>query len=188
MPAISLRAGSKKIDVGNQCAHVFWAGDLNYRIDLPEADGAEPGSEGYTHEDQLREVRKMIADLQDWLPNLRAGDELQREVAEGRVFAGFTDALTHCFERGHNVVANAADGAKGWTFAPTFKMKRAVAFGYNPQRVPSFTDRVLWRSAPGREQCIELDSFAPEFVRPHSFTVPPAFLMSWRILTGLLII
>ena len=108
----------------------------------------------------------MIADLQDWLPILRAGDELQREVAEGRVFAGFTDALTHCFERGHNVVANAADGAKGWTFAPTFKMKRAVAFGYNPQRVPSFTDRVLWRSAPGREQCIELDSFAPEFVRP----------------------
>jgi hypothetical protein len=155
------RVGNKKLDVGSQADHVFWAGDLNYRIDLPEADGEER-----THEEQLEQVSSLIADLQNSRKQLQQGDELQREIKEGRAFAGFTDALTQCFERGHNDSTRDASGnlIQGtWTFAPTFKTKRAVSFGYNPQRVPSFTDRILWRSAPGREQCVELVKFSPEF-------------------------
>ena len=142
------RVGNKHLDIGSQYDHVFWAGDLNYRIDLPEADGQER-----THEEQLDEVSALIADLQNSRQQLHQADELQREIRQGRVFAGWNDSLTYCFERGHN--DNTCD-EKGmllhdtWTFAPTFKTKRAVSFGYNPQRVPSFTDRILWRSSPGR--------------------------------------
>ena len=188
------RVGNTRIDVGTQCEHVFWAGDLNYRIDIPDAvaalraeieesapenlaaleaglaalRGMRGGSEeaGMTHEQQLERVSDLIADLQNSLLPLRLGDELQREIALGKAFSGFTDALTHCFERGYNDSTRAADGTlvhDTWTFAPTFKTKRAVSFGYNPQRVPSFTDRVLWRSAPGREQCMELVKFSSEF-------------------------
>ena len=28
------RVGDRDVDLGNQFDHVFWAGDLNYRVDL----------------------------------------------------------------------------------------------------------------------------------------------------------
>ena len=117
---------------------MFWAGDLNYRIDIPDAVAAlraeieESAPENLaelekglaalrgkrgsaeeaqlTHEEQLERVSDLIADLQNSLLPLRLGDELQREIAQGKAFSGFTDALTHCFERGHNDNTRDADG------------------------------------------------------------------------------
>ena len=31
-------------------------------------------------------------------------------------------------------------------FAPTFKVRRQAGLEYNPQRTPSYTDRILWKS------------------------------------------
>lgn len=164
------RVGNRHLDIGSQCDHVFWAGDLNYRIDLPEADG-----QTRTHEEQLDEVSALIADLQNSRQQLHQADELQGEIKQGRVFAGWTDSLTRCFERGHNDNTRDGEGAlfhDTWTFAPTFKTKRAVSFGYNPQRVPSFTDRILWRSSPGR-YCL-----APHGVAIDRSTAPRSSLFS----------
>ena len=67
---------------------------------------------------------------------------------------------------------------------PTFKMQRGRRYAYFKQRVPSFTDRVLHRSAPGAKACLSLDTFAatpslvtsdhkPVFAR-FKLTAPPA--------------
>jgi hypothetical protein len=34
-------------------------------------------------------------------------------------------------------------------FKPTFKVKKAYDLSYNPARIPSWCDRVLWKSLPG---------------------------------------
>lgn len=59
---------------------------------------------------------------------LLACDQLRRSRAEGEAFAGF--------------VEGEAD------FAPTFKVKREGGSHYNQQRIPSYCDRVLWKSMP----------------------------------------
>ena len=54
----------------------------------------------------------------------------------------------------------------GEGYLPTFKMQRGRRYDFFAQRVPSFTDRVLWRSAPGAAACLELAHFnsAPSLV------------------------
>ena len=59
---------------------------------------------------------------------------------------------------------------------PTFKMQRGRRYAYFKQRVPSFTDRVLHRSAPGAKACLSLDTFA----------ATPSLVTSARFLTEIL--
>lgn len=47
-------------------------------------------------------------------------------------------------------------------FAPTFKTFRGKEEGYSTKRVPSYTDRILWKSLPGHApnlDLLEFDSF-----------------------------
>ena len=153
----SARVGEEQLDIGSQFEHIIWAGDLNYRCNF----NTGPYKADMEHEQKLLEARKLVtawAQTGDVPTQLFEQDELHGEVAEGRVFAGFTDALTECIQRGHN---EATAGSK-WTLPPTFKMKRHVPLEYNPQRVPSFTDRILYRSMPGREACIKLVNMKAE--------------------------
>lgn len=79
---------------------------------------------------------------------LREHDELTREMAKGKVFAGFSDALDWEVDV----------GSRG--LIPTFKMQRRRRWQYFAQRVPSYCDRVLWRSAPGAADCFKLEDFS----------------------------
>lgn len=67
----------------------------------------------------------------DW-PALQAADQLAQEMAKQSVFVDFTALPTN--------------------FAPTFKLTKGrdglSTDAYNPKRVPSWTDRILFRAAP----------------------------------------
>jgi hypothetical protein len=144
------RLGNTQVDLGNQFSHVFWAGDLNYRQEMrswwSDPQAYEAGAKADTpHVQKLDQIKELIANA-DYAA-LRANDELVREMEAGRVMAGFQDSLHWETDVGlHGLM-------------PTFKMKRGRRYAYTAQRVPSYCDRVLWRSAPGETQCIDLDKF-----------------------------
>lgn len=135
----SARVGNKGFDIGNQFQHSFWAGDLNYRVEFPDWTTHE-----VSKEKKLLQVKQLI-EKERW-DVLRAADELEREMAAGHVFAGFQDST--CM------------------FPPTFKVEKGFEMQYNDKRVPSYCDRILWRSSRGLERCIHKEYFnaAPNLI------------------------
>mmetsp|Transcript_48677 Transcript_48677/g.126326 ORF Transcript_48677/g.126326 Transcript_48677/m.126326 type:complete len:616 (-) Transcript_48677:315-2162(-) len=69
----NVKMGSKHIDVLNQFHYLFWMGDLNYRVDLPQ--------------DQCIQMIER-GDLSEVL----SYDQLHSEMKAGRVFRGFKEA------------------------------------------------------------------------------------------------
>jgi hypothetical protein len=57
-------------------------------------------------------------------------DQLNHEMARGRALTGFHSPMMK--------------------FKPTFKVSRGEGCVYNPKRTPSYCDRILWRSLPGK--------------------------------------
>ena len=103
--------------------HVFFAGDLNYRIDLPR-----------------EYVERCIIDVQRCrskgehgradvlMENLLRRDQLLQAMASGRAFSNFYEGQV--------------------TFLPTFKFDKGTS-NYDTshkQRVPAWTDRIVFRS------------------------------------------
>lgn len=99
--------------------HLFWFGDLNYRLNFSCKD--------WSQSDRFNYACSMIR-TQAWQELLKY-DELRCEIKSRRTFAGFSEGDI--------------------TFAPTFKVLRGSrCVQYNPQRVPAFCDRVLYKSSP----------------------------------------
>lgn len=91
--------------------HMFWMGDLNYRINLD---------------------RDKVLDLireKEW-KQLQEADQLIQEMAAGRAFQGFLEGKID--------------------FAPTYRYEHGSRqYSAKKLRVPSYCDRVLYRSLPG---------------------------------------
>mmetsp|Transcript_32395 Transcript_32395/g.47404 ORF Transcript_32395/g.47404 Transcript_32395/m.47404 type:complete len:591 (+) Transcript_32395:66-1838(+) len=118
----------QQLDLTHAAHHVFWMGDLNYRVDL--AHPAAHPKRGTPAFQALVEEVKARAAAADYAP-LHAADELLRELAAGRVLAGFRTLPPR--------------------FPPTFKVEPGQELAYKDKRVPSYCDRVLWKSLPGLE-------------------------------------
>ncbi|KNC51516.1 inositol 5-phosphatase 1 [Thecamonas trahens ATCC 50062] len=100
----------RNVDVTSLYDHVFWFGDLNYRIDL-ERDAVLAAVEAGN------------------LDEILAADQLAAEMAAGNVFVGFSEAPI--------------------SFTPTYKFDRGCReYTTTKMRVPSYTDRILWKTAP----------------------------------------
>ena len=110
--------------------------DLNAAAELPAGE-PPPYGEGETaaHISAARE----LAEKGDFA-SLYAADQLSRCQARGEAFGGFTDATPT-------------------GFAPTFKVRRQSGTVYKEQRVPSYCDRVLWKSMPPLARCVSKLSF-----------------------------
>lgn len=130
-----------KLDVATQFDHCFWFGDLNYRVDLRlGADGsasdgaelAEPSGPPLDHQMHHAAVRALV-ERRDWAALMRA-DQLRHSAGRGEAFAGFVEGQ--------------------YDFAPTFKVLRKRGTRYKDQRIPSYCDRVLWRSMPARADAV----------------------------------
>mmetsp|Transcript_60463 Transcript_60463/g.121340 ORF Transcript_60463/g.121340 Transcript_60463/m.121340 type:complete len:698 (+) Transcript_60463:54-2147(+) len=124
----SLTFGDRVHDLA-QFDHVFWCGDLNYRLEvpgqMPKGKAAELVHE-LVNREKFAELWKM--------------DELQREVKAGRAFCNFRTAKCN--------------------FKPTFKvMKGTSDTVYNEKRIPSYCDRILWKSHAHLEEHVSCHSF-----------------------------
>lgn len=126
-------AGSQ-YDVLSQTDHVFWMGDLNYRLNLSTAGLAPPLPKGASKEELAKAQYGIVMEriLAGNLEELWPADELHLEVAAGRVLTGFTEGV--------------------YDFPPTFKVVRhETANVWQDIRTPSWCDRILWKSKPSLE-------------------------------------
>eukprot|EP00177_Eucheuma_denticulatum_P004890 GFKZ01008886.1.p1 GENE.GFKZ01008886.1~~GFKZ01008886.1.p1 ORF type:complete len:781 (+),score=116.00 GFKZ01008886.1:70-2412(+) len=114
----SIAAGLKnlrdhpEVDVLSSAVHhLFWMGDLNYRIAMDRD-----------------KVLQLVEDKQ-WA-KLREADQLVQEMVAGRAFQGFQEGKTD--------------------FPPTYRYEfGSREYSAFKLRVPSYCDRVLYRSLPG---------------------------------------
>ena len=135
-------AGTRYLDLVSQFDHCFWFGDLNYRVDLnaaAELPAGEPPPYGEGETAAHISAARELAEKGDFA-SLYAADQLSRCQARGEAFGGFTDATPT-------------------GFAPTFKVRRQSGTVYKEQRVPSYCDRVLWKSMPPLARCVSKLSF-----------------------------
>ena len=122
--------GLPDLDLDAQDAHCFWMGDLNYRIDID--------SKGTDSKERAEYVANMLPLLNmPPPPQLTEADQLTKARQAGAVFCGFSE---------HPIL-----------HPPTFKVLRGEAASraeggasstYKLCRVPSWCDRVLWKSLP----------------------------------------
>ncbi|KIM41337.1 hypothetical protein M413DRAFT_146739 [Hebeloma cylindrosporum] len=98
---------------------LFWLGDLNYRVDVSDAD-----------------MRKILRD-DDWdnaqkLEALLRFDQLKKAMRSKKAFFGFQESpITHF---------------PTYRFSPGLMMDK---FGYDYKRKPAWTDRILYMNSPG---------------------------------------
>lgn len=108
----------------HQFDHIFWMGDLNFRLDLKHM---LPAAVTWSHEDRWTYIMDLVSKRR--YADLASFDELRREMGERRVFGGFVEGKLH--------------------FPPTFKVQRGfTSMVYQETRVPSYCDRILWHSLP----------------------------------------
>eukprot|EP00949_MAST-11_sp_MAST-11-sp1_P004097 g4097.t1 len=117
--------GHRSFDIATQFDHCFWMGDLNYRVDLNDGSGYEKGAFS-THESHHEAVSMLIEEGN--LAELMAHDQLIASREKGLAWCGFVEGISN--------------------FAPTFKVERKAGVTHIAQRIPSFCDRVLWKSMP----------------------------------------
>jgi endonuclease/exonuclease/phosphatase family metal-dependent hydrolase len=128
-----IKLGHKgKYDILNQYHHVFWMGDLNYRLDFGDQGEAKKPSE-----EQFNKMVKMVDDKK--FGELFEHDQLAKSMGEKKVFVGFQEGKCN--------------------FPPTFKVLRNENLVYSEKRSPAWCDRILWKSMPGLEGDIKQSEF-----------------------------
>lgn len=125
----NVRMGNKELDVDSQYTHIFWMGDLNYRLDLAIGLGEKWGADGRGKEspEKWEAVQELIK-AEDWNTLVKC-DQLLDALKHKLAFTGFREGSLK--------------------FVPTFKVKRTVGTVHSQQRISSWCDRVLWKSLPG---------------------------------------
>ncbi|KAH7431530.1 hypothetical protein KP509_08G053900 [Ceratopteris richardii] len=119
----NMHVDNQSVDILHQFHHVFWFGDLNYRLDFGREEEALSTTETAAWDAVVRKIHDK--EFQDLL----VYDELQREQKENRAL--------YLFKEGEI------------TFPPTFKMIRETEDVYDMKRVPAWCDRILWFSQDG---------------------------------------
>jgi len=112
--------------------HMFVMGDLNYRVRI--TDTADD-----THESKVQKALELVQAGK--FDSLYALDELSAGLDKKEVLCQFQTPPCH--------------------FSPTFKMLREQGFQYKTQRVPSYTDRILFTSAEGLSDKLKNLAYEP---------------------------
>eukprot|EP00055_Hartaetosiga_balthica_P000500 m.136739 g.136739 ORF g.136739 m.136739 type:complete len:487 (-) comp10878_c0_seq1:62-1522(-) len=123
------------LEITTSFHHVFWLGDLNYRLNLAQVVDAVPE----THEEKFKLVSQWVEE-ENW-EKLYEADELRADMEKGKVFFGFKEGAM--------------------SFHPTFKVVREKELKFLEQRVPAYCDRILWKSMPNVSDDIVQDKLEP---------------------------
>eukprot|EP00040_Diaphanoeca_grandis_P008318 m.44890 g.44890 ORF g.44890 m.44890 type:complete len:646 (+) comp19806_c0_seq2:334-2271(+) len=133
-----VRVGQKHLDLCSQFHHVFWMGDLNYRTDWSEMPGLEETRKKRRRQEAWDKVYAMV--LGDKFSELYQYDELQNQIQQKKAFCEWNTPKP--------------------TFAPTFKMlPQTEGNNYQRKRIPSYTDRILYKSLGGFHKDLSLESY-----------------------------
>jgi len=107
-----------RMELKGSAHHLFWMGDLNYRVDWGEQRGNAPTQQDF--QDMMSRIQRkdfrMLGEM----------DQLQAEIRAGNAFPDFAEAHRD--------------------FPPTFKVLPQAGFAYTTKRLPAWTDRVLYYS------------------------------------------
>eukprot|EP00943_MAST-04B_sp_MAST-4B-sp1_P003617 g3617.t1 len=117
----NLRLGNQDIEINSQFDYIFLFGDLNFRLDIDRISKAQnfPSSFCFDY------VREQIN--QRNFKELFHYDQLHNAQKEDGNLTGFREGI--------------------YNFAPTFKvLKNNFSMEYNQKRIPSYCDRILWKS------------------------------------------
>lgn len=137
-----MRLNDSSKEIVSQFHHIFWIGDLNYRLNVSVSDQSDDS----VRKTPSEETFNWIVDQVDksHFSALFAFDQLSNEIKEGRVFYGFSEG--------------------NYLFPPTFKLIQGETLVYNPKRAPAWCDRMLWSSAPGFEDLVDQKSINSSIV------------------------
>ncbi|CAJ1928735.1 unnamed protein product [Cylindrotheca closterium] len=140
---------SSKLDVTMTSHHMFLLGDLNFRTKFEDED--------LPHEECVNRAMSLV-DFKDY-EGLYMYDELQKGLKDGD--------LLHNFE---TLPCN---------FPPTFKLEREPGFVYKSQRTPSYTDRIVFKSADGFRSHVKPLAYEPcaDFVTSDHKPIRGAFAL-----------
>ena len=154
------RGGVKNIPDYDQAVtshHMFVMGDLNFRTKFEPCENEKLDKEEKVqkHMDNVQRALDFIKKKD--FAGLYAFDELSQGVANKELLLGFE--TLPC------------------TFSPTFKVQREPGFVYKEQRTPSFTDRILYKSAPGLQGRLQQVSYeaCPDFISSDHKPIRGAF-------------
>jgi hypothetical protein len=129
---ILMETGSGKYFDASQSSHFTFAmGDLNYRTKLTDVAVGSDRHIQFSHN---------IVERRDWRI-LNQYDELQKSLTKQLCLAGFQTAYCN--------------------FPPTFKVGRQEGYKYNPQRSPSYTDRILFKNTDQLNYATKLLLYEP---------------------------
>ncbi|KAF9181474.1 hypothetical protein BGZ51_005411 [Haplosporangium sp. Z 767] len=116
------------------CDYIFWAGDLNYRLDLAQSDGSLTAK---------KKKSKPTEDLlsQSTMPDMTAG-EIVHAIQAGH----FRQLYSHDQLLAQRKTLNVFRGfhEAPLAFAPTYRFCMGTNQYDFSKRVPAWTDRVLW--------------------------------------------
>jgi len=141
----SMSKGSEREgdDILNMSTEDINAGYPSAAVSSPTV--AANGEEEKTAHEIHFEKAKELVDAEDW-KTLNDGDELVSALTKKECLAEFTTLPCN--------------------FPPTFKVARCEGYEYNEKRTPSYTDRILWKSADGLKDNVVpfLYEPCPEFI------------------------
>ena len=139
----------ENLDMYAVAHHLVWFGDLNYRVDLALLNEMHRKL-SLIHHQHWTAVQKLVQEKKYNV--LYSADQLRNEVPfscltlltawqmkQNRVFVGFREVPP--------------------SFPPTFKVVRKEYNTYLEQRIPSYCDRILWHSHPGRSHLLRQTVF-----------------------------
>ncbi|XP_057853523.2 uncharacterized protein LOC131063643 isoform X2 [Cryptomeria japonica] len=147
-----LRVGFQSMDLLNQFHHVFWMGDLNYRLDFTKIQENPMTPERHFWHAQVKQI------LDGNFKQLLQYDELLREKSASRVLHGFMEGDIK--------------------FPPTFKMQKESSNLYCHKRMPAWCDRVLWRTLEGCDAKILTYTHCPTILTSDHKPVSATFALT----------
>ena len=124
-------SSSKHFDASQSSHFTFAMGDLNYRTKLADVAVGSDRHIQFCH---------TIVGRRDWR-TINQFDELRKSLAKKTCLAGFQTAYCN--------------------FPPTFKVDRQHGYRYNPARSPSYTDRILFKTADQLDSGTKLLLYEP---------------------------
>lgn len=134
--------------------HVFWFGDLNYRLDIPKFVGISNRNNNKWNDNDIKEYVKQMLGSTDFV-------NINNIKRKRRLDVGLMDELNHLKEKG--LVFNGFQEGP-LLFSPTFKVNRRDCVDnneiglkidsegwlgteeYQMERIPAYCDRILWKS------------------------------------------